>query len=114
VNAILSVREGRPVGWDFAKLIQVGHHIAERHGDLLAAFGAAVKVYDRDSLLEAEDAKGSWARRRRTIRERMAAGDVGVSPNTDVLPLLEVLFPEIARHVQAYLARHPKESAGPH
>lgn len=114
LNAILSVREGRPVGWDFAKLIQVAHHIAERNADLLAAFGAAVKIYGRDALLEAEDAKGTWARRRRAIRERMAAGAAEVSPNTDVLPLLHFLFPEVANSVQAYLARHPKESGDPH
>lgn len=113
LNAILSVREGKPVGWDFTKLIQVAHHIAERNADLLAAFGAAVKVYGRNALLETEDAKGTWARRRRTIRERMAAGAPEVYPNTDILPLLQFLFPEIASQVQAYLARHPKPPLGP-
>ncbi len=109
LNAILSARQGKPIGWEFTKLIQVAHHIAERNEDLLAAFGAAVRVYGRDALLAAEDAKGTWARRRRTIRGRMAAGDAGVSPNTDVLPLLRFLFPEIARHVDAYLAKHPRQ-----
>lgn len=110
LNAILSVREGRPVGWDFTKLVQVAHHVAERNADLLAAFGAAVKVYGRDTLLEAEDAKGAWARRRRAIRERMAAGAPDVSPNTDVLALLQFLFPEVGRSVRAYLDRHSKGS----
>lgn len=105
VSSLYSVREGHPIGWNYSKLVQVGHLLAESHPHLLLAFGHAVKIYGRSAQVAGEDAKGKWAARMKPVSAAMRAYDPAYMPDPDLLPLMSFLFPEVAEKVQGYLQR---------
>lgn len=106
--SILSAKEGEPVGWKFQKLIQVANQIFHAHKEHLLAFGYAIKHYGRTSTLDTQDKKGIWTRRRAIIREALHGHDPDFLPNQLWLPALLFLFPDIGRHVKAYIDRLDK------
>lgn len=105
LSALYSVREGRPIGWNYTKLVQVAHLLAESHPRQLLAFGHAVKIYDRAEQIAREDTKGKWEPRMKPVSAAMRAHDPTYMPDPTLLPLMEFLFPEVAMKVQAYLLR---------
>lgn len=105
VSALCSVRKGLPVGWNYTKLIQVGHLLAENHQRLLVAFGHALKIYERTEQVANEDSKGKWAERMKPVSTAMRNFDPAYLPDADLSPLMAFLFPEVAEKVQSYLQR---------
>lgn len=105
VSSLYSAREGRPIGWNYSKLVQVGHLLAESHPRLLLAFGHAVKIYARSAQMADEDAKGKWASRMKPVSAAMRDYDLTYMPEPDLLPLMTFLFPEVAEKVRSYLQR---------
>jgi|CXWL01.1.fsa_nt_gi hypothetical protein len=105
LSAIYSVREGRPIGWNYTKLVQVAHLLAESHPRQLLAFGHAVKIYKRAEQITSEDTKGKWPLRMQPVSAAMRIYDPAYMPDTDLLPLMAFLFPEVAAKVQGYLQR---------
>lgn len=116
LHAFYSLRTGKPVGWNFAKLIQVAQNVAEYHPGLMTGFGFAVKHFDRAATLADQDRTGKW-------RDRVADASTGLArfnpvyrPAPGTLPLMRFLFPEIAAKVDAFWAKAdkaPKVSASP-
>jgi hypothetical protein len=116
LHAFYSLRTGKPVGWNFAKLIQVAQNVAEYHPGLMTGFGFAVKHFDRAATLADQDRTGKW-------RDRVADASTGLArfnpvyrPAPGTLPLMRFLFPEIAAKVDAFWAKAdkaPKLSASP-
>jgi Family of unknown function (DUF6035) len=105
VSALYSVREGYPIGWNYSKLIQVGHLLAESHPRQLVAFGHALNIHDRAKQVSEEDNKGKWAERMKPVSVAMRRRDPTYQPDANLLPLMAFLFPEVAAKVQAYLDR---------
>ncbi|QGM47416.1 DUF6035 family protein [Methylocystis heyeri] len=103
LNGILSAEEGKPVGWDYEKLIQVAHCIFDRHKPHLFAFGCALQHYGSENLLEEQDKKEIWAKRKSSIKEALRVHNPAFIPDPFWLPALLFLFPEIGRRVKAYL-----------
>ncbi|MES2988707.1 MAG: DUF6035 family protein [Pseudomonadota bacterium] len=107
ISALYSVREGAPIGWNYTKLVQVGHLLAESHPRLLLAFGHAVKVYERSAQIAGEDVTEKWSRRMKPVSAAMHRRDPAYLPDPSLLPLLTFLFPEVAEKVRSYLQRLP-------
>lgn len=107
VSALYSAREGRPIGWNYTKLIQVGHLLAESHPRLLVAFGHALIVYERTKQIADEDNKGKWTGRMKPVSAAMRNFDPAYIPDPELLPLMEFLFPEVAAKVRSYLQKQP-------
>jgi hypothetical protein len=111
MNGLLSAKFGRPVGWNFTKLIEVAHCLADRYPEHLIAFHYALKHFDaldnlgREKLLQEQDKSGKWARRKVEIREKLKASDSKYIPDKIFLPALMFLFPEVGRSVQEFLSR---------
>lgn len=105
VSALYSVREGHPIGWNYTKLIQVGHLLAESHPRLLLAFGHAVKIHGRTEQITREDSTGKWEARMKPVSAAMRRRDPAFMPDPDLLPLMAFLFPEVAGKVQSYIER---------
>lgn len=104
INAVLSAQDGQPLGWHFKKLIEVGHHLAEHHPRLLLAYGYAIKEFDRAALLRDQDKSDRWKRRSDMIAEALRSRDETYMPPAELLPLMHLLFPSIAKRVHAFLA----------
>jgi len=109
VSALLSAREGRPLTWRYAKLVQVAHLLAESHPAQLVAFGHALKAYKRGDQIAAEDGTGRWRDRAAAIAVRMRASDPALMPDATLQPLMRFLFPEVAARVDAYLVRNGQQ-----
>ena len=105
LNAIYSARKGRPIGWDFKTLTQVGHHLFVTHPRQLLTFGYALRQYDRAAQIQSEDGTGNWSRKKERIAERLRRYDPELMPDDQLLPVMQFLFPEVAGQVASYLIR---------
>jgi hypothetical protein len=98
ILAILSIKLGKPTGFQFRKLVEVLHMIAERHKDLLWHVGWALKIYERADLIRSEDRLNKWARRQVQIRAAMEARAAAYQPYRGWSETLAFLFPEMVDH----------------
>lgn len=103
IQGVLSAKYGRPTGWQFTRLIEVAHHLAEGHPEHLLAFGYALKLSSHDDLLRSQDTSGKWKRRRDKILSRVKARDPKYMPSTEWLPVLSFLFPEVGAAVKSFI-----------
>ena len=55
----------------------------------------ALQAYGHNTVLDAQDTKGTWRKRRKTIRERMKANDPAYERNADYDSLISFLLPEM-------------------
>lgn len=105
MNALTSAKEGRPVGWHYKKLIEVGHRLAEGHPQHVVAFGHALRHFGSADAMEAQDGSGKWNRRRAAIRASLERGDRHFFPDITSLPLLMLVIPEVGRKLQTLIAK---------
>lgn len=96
VSSLLSAKLGRPVGFQYKKLIEVAHYLAEQQKGTLWLFGWALRIYGTRALIEKQDRSGRWAKKERRIRKSMASGDPEYRPDETWSEALKFLFPEIA------------------
>jgi hypothetical protein len=101
VLAVASAFEGRPVGFGYAKLIQVAHHLYDSHPRALMAFGHALREAGRGDLLDEQDRTGKWRERRSRIRTVTRVDPTIYDAPPDVRAVLAFLFPAIARRLWA-------------
>ncbi|MFK0278621.1 DUF6035 family protein [Ensifer sp. NPDC090286] len=104
MNGVLSAREKTPVGWDFKSLIQVVHRICDGYPEHALALGFALREYECDDLIKAQDKKGKWAKRSQAIRQAILNGDERFVPDPETLPFLKFMFPSIGARVEKFLA----------
>lgn len=107
IHGVLSAIHGKPVGWQFDTLIQVGHLLAEAHRENLFAFGCALKQAGHDDLLKKQDTTGKWERRKREFTPLMRKREPAYMPNPLWLPALSFLFPGVGKAVKSFLERMP-------
>lgn len=93
LNALVSAREGRPIGWRFKRLVEVGHRIAEGYPHHAAAFAVAIRYFNRTGLLNDEDSTARWRRRRQRMRASLEAGEATFRPERESLALIDILVP---------------------
>jgi Family of unknown function (DUF6035) len=112
MHAMLSAVNGKPIGWQFHRLIEVAHHLAQGHPQLLLWFGFALDHAGHRDLLAAQDVSGRWMNKRTLLRDHIKAADTTYYPDMQWLKVLEYLFPEVAKRVEEFLDRHwPKSNA---
>lgn len=102
IHAVLSAVRGVPVGWQFDRLIQVAHQVAEAHPEHLLAFGCALEVSGNKKVLVQQDTTGKWARKRRLAWEKIRTGHPKFMPDQRWLPALSFLFPDIADRLKEF------------
>ncbi|MES0038114.1 DUF6035 family protein [Mesorhizobium sp. M0046] len=105
VHGLLSAFKGEPVGWQFHKLVQVAHHIAEMYPQHILAFGHALAIAKAQDKIDSQDSKGRWQRRSRKLKESLQQGDPRIMPDPEWLAALCFLFPEVGSRVTRFLAR---------
>lgn len=96
-KAIASARAGRPIGWSYAKLVQVGHYLFDNAPSALWHFGRALDAYHTRRLIEQEDHTGKWKERCEVIRERMKAREAEVMADHSWDGVFRVFFPDVFR-----------------
>jgi hypothetical protein len=96
VSALMSAKEGKPVGFAYDKLIQVAHLLADRHRRQLLSFGWALAAYGTKAVVEGQDRTRKWRDRSRGIRAAIKDGDPDYRMDDSWSDILQFLFPEIA------------------
>lgn len=94
VSIMLSAKYGYPVGYASNTLIQVTNTAFEYYKNYLYLFGKALQAYGRYDLLDIQDTKGTWQKRREMIRKAMRENNEA-SKNGREIP-----FPEYKRDSQ--------------
>ena len=105
LHAFYSLRTGKPVHRDIAKLIQVAQNVAEYHPRLMTCFGFEVKHFERAATLADQDQTGKWRDRVAGASAALARFDPAYRPTPGNLPLMRFLFAEIAAKVDAFWAK---------
>lgn len=105
LNCILSAKSGKPIGWRFQNLIQVGHRIADYYPQHVAAFGFAIQEFEQKHMLELNDRSGKWRNRSASIHQALKMRDQHFRPDLDTLPLISFLFPKIAAKIERLSSR---------
>lgn len=106
---VIGAYAGKPIGWKYKKLVEVGHKIAESYPQHIVAFGYAVKIFDVAKLLEDQDQTGKWKKRTKEIADALAEGRRKYLPDTEHLPLVKFVFPIIAKKIQKTLDKTTKK-----
>jgi hypothetical protein len=60
LNTLYSAREGRPVGWGHAQLINVAHHVFDRYKSHLWAMRLMLIAHDQGELIRSQDRTSNW------------------------------------------------------
>ncbi len=94
--ALYSAREGKPVGWDKKKLVEVAHRVVSGHPRLLRIFRQAMAHYGRCDQLRAEDRTGKWERAVEDFA-RHIDNELRFKHNPAFDDIIAFLFPELKR-----------------
>ncbi|RWI57160.1 MAG: hypothetical protein EOR16_16455 [Mesorhizobium sp.] len=105
MNGLTSAREGRPVGWYFKQLVEVGHRIADAYPQHVAAFGHALIHFCNGDCVEGQDRSGKWKNRRQTIRKSLERGDADFLPHSDSLALIGFLLPGVEEKLEKIILK---------
>jgi hypothetical protein len=97
LDTLYSAAEGRPVGWRYADLVKIAHHVFDKHKGHLWPFKLALAAHGRGQQIVAEDATGKWRSAKvKAYREAWSRGDSAFAPDRRHDALVAFLFPEIA------------------
>lgn len=97
LNTLYSAREGRPVGWGHAQLINVAHHVFDRYKSHVWAMRLMLIAHDQGNLIRSQDRTGNWRNQKvKTYLEAWRKGDAAYKPDRQWDGLVSFLFPEIA------------------
>lgn len=95
VSIVLSARYGRPVGYRFERLINVSNQAFDSYKPFLLQFGWTLEIFEQNELLNEQDKKGTWAKRRSIIRSGFKDRDEAYRPDLQFNRLLAFLVPEL-------------------
>ena len=95
VSMMLSAKYGRPIGYGHERLIQVANTAFDYYKPFLLPFGWALQAYEHNAMLDVQDTKGTWRKRRNMIRERIKANDPDYERNPGHDLLIAFLLPKI-------------------
>jgi hypothetical protein len=68
VHLVATAKAGKPVGFNYKNLAEIGHHLFHQHPDLLLAYGFMLRAFGTKSILDREDRTGRWAAKVREER----------------------------------------------
>lgn len=96
VQSIASLKQGKVVGFGYYKLLQVANHMAQNNSSLLLFFTVAAEVYKKKAVLEREDWKQTWYKKKEAIwNKAKKAQGVYVMADEQYRALIFMLFPEL-------------------
>jgi hypothetical protein len=106
MSALLSLEEGKPVGFGFSALVSVAHHIYDKHKPLLYYFLYAENAYARREQLLKAGKPGVWEKRRTEAKMEMKKGGQ-CEPDKAHDDLIRLLFPEVGALIEKRRNQQP-------
>ena len=105
MNGLASAKEGRPIGWAFKQIIEVGHKIADSYPKYVIAFGHALRYFGRSDLMGFQDRSGKWEARKKNIRESINSHDGDFFPSLKFVELIGFMMPGVDSKIKALVQR---------
>lgn len=100
LNTLYSARQGTPVGWGHAQLINVAHHVFDRYKSHLWAMRLMLTAHNQGELIRSQDRTSNWRNHKvKTYLDAWRNGDLAYMPDRQWDGLISLLFPEIAAHL---------------
>lgn len=97
LDTLYSAAEGCPIGWRYADLVKIAHHVFDKHKGHLWAFKLMLSAHGRGPQIVSEDTTGKWRTMKvPAYRDAWISGDVAFAPDRRHDALIALLFPEIA------------------
>ena len=96
LDTLYSAAEGCPVGWRYADLVKIAHHVFDKHKGHLWPFKLALAAHGRGQQIVAEDTTKKWISKVKAYRAAWSRGDAEFAPDRRHDVLVAFLFPEIA------------------
>lgn len=104
LNACFSAKSGLSVGWNFADLVKVGHHISDKYTALLPFFGFVCKAHGQSALLRSCDPTGKFQKKMTKINS-VAKNERGVfALSSNLSGIAAFLFPEAWEKFDAWIS----------
>lgn len=100
MSAILSLEEGKPIGFGHRTLISVAHYIHDKHESIMFYFLHAENAYGRRESLRSAGKPGLWEQRRKDAIGQMKRG-APFEPDRTHDRLVTTLFPEVGEMISA-------------
>lgn len=100
LNALYSVKHGRPIGFKYKQLIEVAHLIENSSKKYLRVFGWALGIYGRKEQIAKEDSSGKWRNKIEKIKPLMKSNDRIYQHDDNFDKLISFLFPELAEKLK--------------
>jgi hypothetical protein len=95
VSIMLSARFGHPVGYNLPRLLNVANTAFDHYKGYLLAFGWTLRAFANEQLLADQDAKQTWQRRKKLIREGLERMDEAYRQDRSYNHVIAFLIPEI-------------------
>lgn len=95
VSIILSARYGRPIGYRLQRLIEVTNVVFNAYKAYLLPFGWTLDAFNHSAVLQGQDKKGIWAKRRKQIRHGIESRDEAYRWDQQYDRLFAFLVPQI-------------------
>ncbi|MCV4264481.1 DUF6035 family protein [Pseudomonas capsici] len=95
VSIMLSARFGYPVGYNLPRLLNVANTAFDHYKGYLLAFGWTLREFGNEQLLADQDAKQTWQRRKKVIREGLERMDDAFRQDRSYNHVIAFLIPEI-------------------
>lgn len=94
LNATLSAKYGKSIGWRFADIVKVGHHIYDKNKRLFVFFAISLKHYGHSDNAIALDKTGSLQAKFTQVRRTPKSERAAFAIESRYCALVDLLFPE--------------------
>lgn len=94
LNATLSAKYGKSIGWRFADIVKVGHHIYDKNKRIFVFFAISLKHYGHSDNAIALDKTGSLQAKFTQVRRTPKSERAAFAIESRYCALVDLLFPE--------------------
>ena len=94
LDAMLSAKYGKPIGWRFTNIVEVGHHVFDKHRYLFVFFAICLKHYGHNEMVATDDKTGSLNAKFQQARNCPKSERASFAVGSLYHPLADLLFPE--------------------
>jgi hypothetical protein len=112
MSALCSLEEGKPVGFGFRVLINIAHHLYDKHGPLLFYFMHAENAFGRRDELRHAGRPGVWEQRREDAKAKMGLkGEYKPDKTHD--RIVRAFFPQVGAEIDRSKQNRLRDAAQP-
>ncbi len=100
LDTLYSAKHGKPIGWGYADLVKIAHHLYDKHPTLLWAYRSALSAFKRHAQISQEDSTQNWRNKVKSYKQSVVDGEAKYLPDRTYDDLIVFLFPEISSQLQ--------------